>query len=492
MAEALISNISSGDFLVPSLDALGTLLREETVRNSQIITDLIPNLVSQFCRCTEKSTIFSALRVFINLTADSDSNRLALIEYDDFWLSIQRWIDTDRTSIFLAQFVKNSDHITKFAAHFYNMKFDELLFKELVRDFDIYVAEVLAEIWTPEILQPHFKPKAVGYVKQIIEMYKLEHDEEEYELLSRMMYNLTQFDDLEFDTSLLPLVYEIFDIYTESSKVNRQLFSTVGNLSSMKNFGDVRNVKSALNALNSSNLYLKAACYLVVGNYITSVDTRDEVMRLVDNQFIETYFNQPFNDVVQYQSVHTIKHLLVPETSYLVINNPKLLVFSKIICDNKNYYKEVYDNYINFIKKLINLSFPQGDIYQYNELWQTIDNPDIYIQLSKFMNEDENTVNDQIAAKLFLEPFPAEAVRIMERIKYASVVVKSHPNWVKQLQKNPQFLQQMQQLEQMLKNGNDSQEFKVIVNNSKFLSATLLSIADPDLLIVCKNILATT
>lgn len=476
--------------LLVKLNELGTRLRDESIRNDPGTFNLIPKLISLFNdNLDHDPVVFELLRVFINLTADNDKNRLEMIKYKVFWENIMHNLSNERVPILLGQFVKNTECLQEFQSFFYNLKIHIKLI-EIMTESNLLVLEFLSEILNPAVFlsDPEFKANALRYLDIFISLYELEESDldaedlqEKHSYLSLLMYNITQFDDL--DTSLMPRVYPLLNIPNVNSRSNRQLFSTIGNLSSMKNFNDATQVEYAINNVDeTTNLYIKAAYYMTIGNYITSADKSQYVNSLLSHSFIVDYFDNKFTDVIQYQSIHMMKNLLNQENCSQVLAHPNLLIYTKVLVDNQNYYQEIFANYKAFIKRLIMVSFPHHSIYDYNQLWDTLDNDEIYMSLASYMDpEGDKALNTKILEKSFTGDLPVESDRILTRLKAQAIILKTIPLVFTHLDDADQFITkfliQYEKLYEMLTNSNSSNpQYGILLNNSKFVSASLLQL----------------
>ena len=127
--------------------------------------------------------------------------------------------------------------------------------------------------------------------------------------------------------------------------------------------------------------YALAASSIILGNFITSRETADQIILLIDKRigmlkFFHLYFhNFTINDVIQLQAVHLLSNIMTPTNANLIFANYDLLFnkYTKIIVDNRNYYQEVLNIYLKFIKLLVraSLSFAkEKNIMDYCSMWQ--------------------------------------------------------------------------------------------------------------------------
>ncbi|EGV61824.1 hypothetical protein PSN45_000509 [Yamadazyma tenuis] len=487
-----------------SLSELGTQLRNPDFRNSPQVLELIPTLADIFVDdCHSEPLTLEALRVLINLTADSDRNRCQIITHAHLWRRVLGMVGTERVSILLAQFVRNTECISKFSQFFYKLGIHEPLVKSLFTGGEVDVASVefLAGVLVPEVLTPEFVPVAERYLPVFVDLYRphddLDHEDtaELYESLSTLLYHLTQFDDM--DTTVLPQLYPLFEQYTESSSVSRQLFSTVGNLSSMHRFGTIADVHTALQWLPRGNLYRQAAAYLVVGNYVQSQAQCDEVNALVGDTFIRDYFSTAFSDVVQYQSLHAIKNLVTSATSKQVLDHPSFMGFSKVLIDNQSYYQEIFLTYLACVKKLVRLTFNDvsTSIYEYERLWSLVDSDEIYLCICPFMDRSECDLNQRLLTKVFCAEMPVEATRVLDRLKAQAVVLKNNVEMVtRRLGADSNFknevLVRLQKLGEMVSGSDESHpQHQVVANNARYVAGAMMAVGDAEVVAAARQML---
>lgn len=523
--EKTIDAIKQEEDLTTSLNSLGTYLRNEQIRSHSGVFQLIPkllriyqDLVSKELSSTDQAIILEVLRVLVNITADNDKNRLELIQFNDFWLTIrtnlaQNGVGIDRILILMSQFTKNTNELQTFSKYFYQLRIHEPLFYLLEKESElsVLILEVLGELLIPELVvtDDSFKLHVSQYLSLLITLYdqlaeKYDSDElpDMYYYISAIMYNITQYNDL--DTTEITRIYSLFDKFTTNLQINRQLFSTIGNLSLMQNFNDIDLVKFILeNGLidKTQNLYLKSSYYLTIGNFITSESKHREILNLIDDQelFIKQYFDNTFTDVIQFQSIHLIKNLMNKDLVPLIIGHSNLINFCKILSDNQNYYKEIYQTFMKFWNKLIPLSFPVLSIYDYSQYWELLDNEDIYIKLAPFMSptttgDNSKQLNSKIIRHLFLTELPLESHKLLEKIKFQAILLQNNHEIVYDTilrdEFDPKLLIQLEKLLKLLTDSaKDNYDYKVLLNNSKFVSISLMKLESPEVTHISNSIL---
>lgn len=527
----VIQNIRQARDLVTNLNGLGTQLRDPVVRENPEVFELIPKLLHIYQVGLqdlqdlqnfqdENQVKLEILRVLVNWTADSDKNRSELITYNGFWDAVRGDLEgniaVDRILILLTQFIKNTDQLQLYMNFFYGVKFYEPLFPILAlsEDVNMMILEFLGELLVPEMIisDPQFKAQAEEYLSLLITLYEeleqrmAEEDEEELEdgyfNLSVLMYNLTQYHDL--GTAQMVRIYPLFDKFTSNSKINRQLFSTVGNLSLMQQFDDIDQISTLLQQnwiSQTNNLYLKGSYYLMIGNYINSEAKHKEILALIGNPdiFIKEYFDNNFTDIIQFQSIHLIKNLMNQSLALVIINHGNLINYCKILSDNQNYYKEIYQTFIKFWTKLIPLSFPGLSIYDHSQYWNMLNNPEINMKLSPFVEssttEDSKSLNSTIIRDLFLIDLPLESHKLLDKIKYQAIFLQKNHQLVYETYSkedfNPKFLKELNKLLQLLTDSSkDSNDYKILLNNSKFISISLLKLQDQEIANCANQILS--
>lgn len=463
--DQVIESISKGDAIKDNLNELGTLLRDEINRSDPLIAEFIPTVLSLYKNDEQVNN--EIIRVLVNFTADNDVNRSEMLKYDDFWINLD--FGNDRVKILLNQFILNSEKIKEFMDYFHNLD----IYKYLKKFDDLW--EFLSELIIPERLDNILKSHAIEIIDEISDEFG-NLDDEDQEFASLVLSNITQFNDLS--THQIQKIYPLF-AFTEQSRPNRYLFSTIGNLSSMSNFEDYNEVKYAIEHYQeTTNLYLKSSYFMVIGNYITS---KDKQVQLLSYPLIEDYFKNNFNDVVQYQSIHMIKNLLTEDNSKVVLEQNNLKNYCKVLKDNKSYYPEIYQVFITFLKKLATFTHETT-----LEIWDIIDEEEIWTKLAVNAKGD---VNEKIIISSF--KVPLEFHKLMDNLKSMAILlnnkVMNNDNLIKF---KSQIIQEMEKLSELMINSERNEQFKVLLNNSKFVAVSLMKLNDEDINSLCKNIIS--
>lgn len=522
--EHTLKLIKSEDHLLDNLNQLGTILRDASIRECDEVVQFIPKLVSLYINSDDESLILELQRVLINLMADSDNNRLELIKYNDFWDKIKKDLClVDRTFILINQFVKNTQALNQFIKFFYDLDMHGSFFEYLHQwhnDNTSLIVEFLLEVLIPDIIlhDEAFKSRVLPYMNILVTVYNdadvmADEDDDEineyYKGLSLILYNLTLFQDIPGvnSTNINEQICDLIDRQPEVSNmstVKRQLFSTIGNITSMANYDNISDVKFAVDRLSkASDLYVKASCYIIIGNYINTQEKSDAVKSLIQvDQFVSDFFCTRFNDVIQFQAIHVMKNVLNTNTANLILESCylDLLAFTKIIVDNKDYYKEIHAVYISFINKLIR--YRAGNVYSFKDLWLLLDNEDVFIQLSEFYepNDDHddhnNDLNQKILSSLFTADLPLDSMKLLNKIKYQSIFLNKNRLVINSIFVGDflnHFLTQYSKLYDLISNSkSDNPQYAILLNNSKFISVSLLgsSINDPQVETIAKSIIA--
>lgn len=464
--DQVLESISKGDEIIDNLNELGTLLREETNRADHLVLEFIPTVLLLYKEDQQVNN--EVIRVLVNFTADNDANRCELLKYDEFWKGLD--YSNDRVKILLNQFILNSEKTKDFMDFFHNLD----IYKYLKNFEELW--EFLSELIIPERLDDTLKYHATGIIDEIIKGF-VDLDDEDQEFASLVLCNITQFNDLS--SHQIQKIYPLF-AFTEQSRPNRYLFSTIGNLSSMDNFDDFHEVKYAIEHYqDTTNLYLKSSFFMVVGNYITSKEKQAQVLNY---SLVEDYFKSNFNDVVQYQSIHMIKNLLTEDNAHVVINEGNLLNYCKVLKDNKSYYPEIYQVFITFLKKLA--TFTNDSTL---EIWNIIDDEDIWTKLAVNATGD---VNEKVIISSF--KVPLESHKLLDNLKSMAILLNNKVVNNNNIDKyRSQIIEELGKLIELLINSERNNQFKVLSNNSKFVAVSLMKLEDEDINVVCKKIIAT-
>lgn len=360
------------------ISKLADQLRDADIRGSEEVYNAIPEICTFLQKYMDMGQSYQCdfLRVMINLLADNDRNRDALIQNEFIWKTLLEKIDVEkdwhlveveRLFIFLTQFIRNSNNVQEYANFFKSINIDKAIVRRVfnfVQHFshandaselfqvDAHVDDYLD--LNGNMLELYWEMcKGQEYTsegKDVLTFVKLlkvlqrvgteveEDDEYEEErenallLISDIIIKLTSFDDmdanlaLECQNSLLSVLENEYRI--KSIRTKRQIFACIGNISSMPSFDNwllsERCIK-VIYASKATGTYLDAASCIVLGNCINSVDTREkllsEITKLASSNSQDTFLDKvchalaTFNDVVQFQSIHLLVNFITEDLS---------------------------------------------------------------------------------------------------------------------------------------------------------------------------------
>lgn len=529
------------------------------------------------------AVLLEYLRVLVNFTADSDRNRDYLTtrsapEVDILWRTLGEAVSyptelkhagevADRVVVLVSQFFRGTTEHDRYLKFIYSYKFFYLLFHVLVGqycverpDFDIMETQLLIEVIL-ELVDANIdnlatdavcKERTFEYISQFLSFLEIlvrrfddlekQHDiadiDEVIANLILIIFSLSASEEI-YNIGNIRVIERLLKILSilptklSSNTMNRRkLFSTSGRLSSLKNYGNIEDLYLCIDYFRRTETeaidsYALAASSIILGNFITSRETADQIILLIDKRigmlkFFHLYFhNFTINDVIQLQAVHLLSNIMTPTNANLIFANYDLLFnkYTKIIVDNRNYYQEVLNIYLKFIKLLVraSLSFAkEKNIMDYCSMWQylftnveelvSINEVKLLIvqALIQFQGKDDSvtTVNavDCIRSVLNTAICPLESTNIpiqyiLEKLKTLGILfhtltsngaslqylVEKFFNNDAELFKEKfltiygSFLEQLklQVLDPSL--AQNESQFAVLLNNSKFVAGTTVS-----------------
>lgn len=415
-------SLSKGS-LISNLNELGTQLRDANVRSSAY--QFIPTLIQitnesykNFKETNDVTILLEAFRVFVNLTADNDSNRdfLATLQTDDlskFWQNIVGSFDLvvddllcQRIMLFLPQFIHSTEKLDEFLKFFGHIGLTNGLINYLdysndqqfediedMYDHFISILEILSN--TSSVIKPnefYGKDQELAQLLIILQtcsklLQPFNYPEQEapeafgevLDYLSKLCYNITLLDDSQAfrDSNVHEILLNLLQLLPKDGAENittikRRFFSTSGNITSMPSYNNEKDIRLNLSIILStydkfesskSDSYTASAAAIGLGNFIISKENQTVVLNSITDltEFLILFFNIGFIDLIQYQALHLLSNLTNDRVSYIILTNltihERLLQFTKVIIDNSKYYKEVSQIYFKFLKKLIRWGF---------------------------------------------------------------------------------------------------------------------------------------
>lgn len=571
--------LSSSD-LKQSLNELGTILRDPTIRSYESINNLIPSIISitNDYITVDNDITLESFRVLINLTADNELNRNDLANtttksLEKFWCNISNTLTgsnndiIDRIILFLGQFIHNSEKTNDYLYFFHNIKLYPALIKrcdDIVDDedddiedtFDKYsdITELISEI--SKIVKPeeiwnfinceHLDFLIDTILKLVNELHNNELPSvvsEVLDYLSGTIYNITIIDDIENITSnshekIIHTLEKLspIDKLENITLINRRLFSSSGNISSMNNYNNDQDVQFNLGVFfDHQNTYSVTAASIALGNCINSQETKTKMIQYIESissieSFINEFFNIKFGDIIQYQSIHLLNNVINESIASIILSSESIISrlnkMNKAIVDNSKYYKEVSQIYFKFLKKLIRSGYIGNQIESNESLiknipslfetWEYLENCDLlsdteevyllllqafitkfptfesgniafYKKLLNYSISDKNS-NSKVSIQFLLEKLKTIGItltyfntnNINPDYLISKIYNSSTTNFETEFY-HPflHFLQQLNDsIQTSLSSSNDTNEnfqFKALLNNSKYVAATTIT-----------------
>lgn len=321
-----------GDTYYESLRNLGNILRDESARQDDRVTQIVPIIVESLSNEFDKfftdgfdqssSRIpLEELRVLINMLADSDSNRQFITQdeplYLKFWKLLLQYVkhmnelDADdllyaRVLILLSQFARNTALRSSFASYFQKLDFHSVLLQAIVSkwlknrvnffedDNALLLIEILSSITeniSKNIPSESQRESVLTQLSTCLEILQLDLDElssgttsdrlsseEALVQLCELIVNLTMLENISginqshINAAILGLFCKVPDDIEDYVAVKRHLFSASGNVSSMSSYDNWNDVGICINVFynGSSDPYLLSAASIVLGNAISN------------------------------------------------------------------------------------------------------------------------------------------------------------------------------------------------------------------------------
>ncbi|CUM66011.1 uncharacterized protein PRCAT00003665001 [Priceomyces carsonii] len=322
-------------------------------------------------------------------------------------------------------------------------------------------------------------------------------------------------DNYEVNKRILEILRDFPSSFENITSFKRTLFSCVGNITYMKSYDGSQDLNFALDCLKDKGLdpYVQSACMVSLGNYVTSKTRSDFLLETINKSCLietltDTILEIQFNDPIQYQSFHFFNNIMNSVVAHRALQNKNLIKISLLVVSNESYYKEVSDLYLKFIGKLLkhNLSDPKFDVLAHLDLWKCFDGLNsnreremIYLLLVQALlkNSELNNssfhkslINNLVSIDSFsgnvdiqyiLEKLQALGVFnqiIISKKKDLSEVLETVYNFDDEACNT--FFQSYHNLiskfYEILKQMQSKPEKLIVLNNSKFVSATAISI----------------
>lgn len=574
-----------GDFLREDIVRSSLEAKASIPAVIKITNEKFKNIIDGNIQPNDTAIALEALRVIVNFLANSDDNRKFLLSTDlgymaEFWSLINKLFNPDflssnmaiiheRIILMLSQFIHNTDLLKEFTTFLNEIDIDKSLisFMEfrissaVSNEIDftdlVIPSELFSEITNEMPSKIHsgipVTKDYIEYLRTLIAAFNfaltLEIDEDDAEeiettnevfsYLSNAIYNITSCEDIpnisstEIHSNILKLIPTVPTNIQNYTLNKRRLFSASGNIASMTNYDNSLDIVMSVEYFrdHETDPYILSACAINLGNYINSVERAESLQRMIENEmplkdFVKSFLLIKFNDVIQYQAFHLFNNLMSCDIAlYLLDNIESLISTTKVVIDNSQYYKEVYDIYTKFIKKLIRFAFIENkdsdlNMFQFSELWDYF-NPlvhpgaaseEVFLILTQafiatklletaivdhknmpFVSAlienlvSENAFTSQVSSTFVVEKLKTLGIffktitshdisgEVITNVIYNSSPDQYHLRFVTPYYKFLQKLQDLLEQEQNTNNANNAHHLNIIQNNSKFVCATTLA-----------------
>ncbi|CAN3474999.1 hypothetical protein DICA0_B13300 [Diutina catenulata] len=461
------------------LEELGDSLRNEDYRNGPEIAADLPRILQHLAETVDTAPMAS-LRVLVNLCADSDANRDAVSQHTALWKAIDPLLDPSepseppqRVGILLAQFIYADPSQSRvWVQRVYHELPSVVSFVWGVADLDDYAPFV--EFLAFFEAQVGGLPRDFGAWGDFVVRCVDGGDPDLLVSASDVLLRVTMVDDEPVPPGLNVRLIEAIDRVPEgdsAAAIQRKLFATSGNLTSMPSYHQEHDFHSVLDLAGGA--YAQAAKAITVGNYVTSAARADEVWAQVPSDFVARFFGITITDVVQLQAVHMMTNLVTKaQVSQVLEHIDTIRLWAKIASDNRQYYPEISGLVSKFLRKLIRVG---GDDAA-RELVAVVDDRHTKLALLEQAIAHGGPLDSALVADCFtLEPSETKVELLMEQVKVAGMLVHKAGSSLPQ-ETLPGLESFLTALYEFLPSARDQPVYPAILNNSKFLAAAVASV----------------
>ncbi|KAH3685575.1 hypothetical protein WICPIJ_003452 [Wickerhamomyces pijperi] len=456
------------DSYVRLLDQLAILLRDESARSDELITNNLSKLVSaaeylisnidltQDFRELSKEFI----RVLANVVADNDDNR-QIVATESFicvlGLQLENNFDdneiNERVLILLKNLIIDNETL--------EAKISKIISENLLVYLGYEGQFMAIDLFADLITHSHFK-NSVKVLQLFIRKTSLvletayEDEDELSELLINLSFiteTLTMDSKLNFAGFETSLQTSLFDILTKLQpmlfpnklKAQRKFYSSMGNISA--NLTSTNPTSLALPYIvdeSESNGYVLSSAMVILGNSITSAELRSQLLETCPTLISVTLSKYTFlTDPIQFQGIlHLLKALVSPLTvselfteSSSSLKNLDSLIEATI--RNSQYYTNFTTLLIKFLQRLIVLINNKATLSKFLalkpiELIQSSNNKDsFHIIILLLINKiaiytPEQITTQEIEAVLNFNLSQIQVDHLFELTKTIGVLFKQH------------------------------------------------------------------
>ncbi|KAI5949237.1 hypothetical protein KGF57_004835 [Candida theae] len=505
-----VHDIINGDEITLfSLDKLKIELRDDTFRESEIVTTNLSAIIHKFNKIIESGLqgsceglplLGGVLPVLINLVARSDRNRefftTDVLEVHEFWSLAQSLLVMKDDTLawlaftFLGQFIVESQKVGNFMRFFHSEGIHKSVYQRVDDEDDVGAFDVAYELikYNAENLDEADTSLIEGIKNKLEDNFEAIKDREYVEKMVEVIAYSGPDKDA-FDNLLRKL------LQVEDANIARKML-----VSASLMFTNKRN-DIPFDQLKSHNPYVFAVCCIAIGNCIESDATRESTYDLVDARFglkdnlVNAFFKEfKITDVIQIQAIHMWTNLMDVRLADKIITHyqSELIALNSIVLDNSQYYREISALYFKFLRKLLILTTKDimlGLGKQISSLDSTV--PDFkcvkYALLQK-LNFDTDAGRKELLQLMKSVVTQLDHSDILEQIKTISIVnqnltsdkIKLDPQEITQFYLQPltELLKQMHAAEVSSTQDANSWQVKALRNNLKYVAATTTKVLD--------------
>lgn len=352
----------------PALAQLARTLRDESVRASAAAAAIVPavrRVGAQAMSRGDEDVTLEALRVLVNLAADSDRNRDCIVDEagggSEFWLHLLAAVRDAHGAVFtraivlLTQFARNTRQQSYYATFLSVHGFFEPLVARLQPDDD---AELIVELL---VYMAHTDAvPALLAVAAAVRTLALAVDADlAADLAVVALLRPPQW--ISELSALQAALLAALELTGASSSVYgcRQMFAASGHISAMPDCDNWQFAAQCRVLMASGNgSWAVAALAVILGNCIDSSELRDALLALCDDQWVAHLCRSlaNFGDVVQFQALHLLVNTMTPEVAAAVTEGANLNAICracKVVLDNRDYYAEIAQIAVKFATRVL-------------------------------------------------------------------------------------------------------------------------------------------
>lgn len=506
-------NLAANTDITASLQALGTLLRDEHVRSDEALSQIIPYVLRPFA---EDTNTLEALRVLVNFTADNDENRKYMTSRDAaaFWENYLGYLHTGpnqdilhRLVVLLSQFIHNVEdqQMAEYVNYLTTKGASEALlaFIETIDVDELSLSfELLAELCTRNISAE----KLVGIAEMCTDALTLD-DEEGDEILhfaSQVIFNATNVEDYHGGREVIGKIYTLLPnipgAYKNVARTKRTLFSSCGNISSSPSYNNWKDVEKSVGVIMQNNdAYVTAAAAISLGNCVNSKAAQEELLAQISVfapvlDVVQQIMQCPFGDVVLYQALHFFNNTMTLAIAAQILNDePHLRRITKVVVDNGKYYKEVGAIFFKFLRKLMSLGLVANQVRpmeELHEVWTILEGSDSSVEIHLLLlqaviahNTELPSGSKALLATLLSSTESVDVQVLFEKFKTMAMLFQKFDGLSLEKLYTRDFETEftaplarfLSQLREALQNAEQNAQSAAVANNAKYMAAAVIN-----------------